>query len=458
MPAEHSRRLRSAAVSTPNDRDNVTRRGRSRALFGRSRSLFALLAADGISSLGNLVTLIAVPWFVLQTTGSAARTGIITFFAAVPVVLAGPLGGLVIDRLGTRLTSVFADILSGGCVATVAVLHHIGVLRFWHIAVLVFFAGLMNVPAETSRSAVVPEIAQACGTTLTRATSMRSTVSQTATLLGGPIAAGAIALFGPAQALYVDAGTFAISAVLICISVPPRQRVAVSGDSNLRAEFAAGINFIRQDRLLRAICGMVMFMNFLDQAFFVVLVPLLVRTLHYGAPGLGLIVGSFGLGALASTLAFTAYGDKTNRLRLLMLCLLVIGAPRYIVLAMSPPLIVTLAVMFVAGLSAGPINPILQTTMYRLIPTAMRGRVLGTFRAGAYGAIPLGGLVAGVTVTAIGLRSTLVIGAGLYVVATLSVTRPAWHGVNDAVSSAATAGPTGEHGESAATDTIPLGH
>ena len=199
----------------------------------------------------------------------------------------------------------------------------------------------------------------------------------------------------------------------------------------LRTEFVAGFNFIRQDSLLRAIIAMVMFMNFLDQAFFVVLVPLLVERLHYGTPGLGLIVGVFGLGALASTLLFSAYGERSNRLRLLMICLFVIGAPRYLLLAASPPLVVALIVMFVAGLSAGPINPILTTSMYRRIPAAMRGRVLGTFRAGAYGAIPLGGLVAGIAVTLIGLRPTLLIGAALYVVATLSVMRPAWHGVNE---------------------------
>jgi len=417
-------------VLTPVENDSSGDRADSRSRIRRQGALFALLAADGISALGNLVTVIAVPWFVLQTTGSATRTGIITFFAAVPVVLAGPLGGMVIDRLGTRMTSVFADILSGGCVASIAILHHFGVLRFWQIAALVFVAGLMNVPAETSRTAVVPEVAEASGTSLTRATSLLSGVTQTATLLGGPIAAGAIALFGPAQALFVDTATFVVSAILICISVPSH-KTPVAARGTLRTEFVAGFNFIREDSLLRAILAMVMFMNFLDQAFFVVLVPLLVERLHYGTPGLGLIVGVFGLGALASTLLFSAYGERSNRLRLLMICLFVIGAPRYLLLAASPPLVVALIVMFVAGLSAGPINPILTTSMYRRIPATMRGRVLGTFRAGAYGAIPLGGLVAGIAVTLIGLRPTLLIGAGLYVVATLSVMRPAWHGVNE---------------------------
>jgi MFS family permease len=391
----------------------------------------ALLGADGISSVGNMITLVAVPWFVLQNTGSVSRTGIVTFFAALPLVIAGPVGGVFIDRLGTRLTSVIADALAGGCVAAIVVLHRAGRLHLWEIAVLVFLAGLMNVPAETSRLAVVPDAAAAAGISISRASSLRSGVAQTANLLGGPAAAAAITVFGSADALLVDAATFVISAVLICIAVPPKVTVTTTS-SSLRGEFVVGVRFILHDHLLRAIGAMVVFMNFLDQAFFVVLVPVLARQLHYGPKGIGLMIGALGAGALTSTLLYTLIGDRLDRLHVLTLCLLVVGAPRYLVLSLSPPLVVAVAMMLLAGLSAGPINPILQTAMFRRIPTEMRGRVLGTFRSGAYAAIPLGGLVAGVAVSAIGLRRTLIAAAGMYVVATLTVTRPAWRGVNEA--------------------------
>ena len=64
--------------------------------------LYALFAANAISLVGNVFTLIAIPWFVLQTTGSAAQTGVTGFFAVMPAVLAGFLGGTLIDRLGYK--------------------------------------------------------------------------------------------------------------------------------------------------------------------------------------------------------------------------------------------------------------------------------------------------------------------------------------------------------------------
>jgi len=79
--------------------------------------LLALFSANAISLTGNVLTLIAVPWFVLQTTGSAVKTGLTAFFAALAVVVAAFLGGVVVDRLGYKRASIVADLASGTAVA-----------------------------------------------------------------------------------------------------------------------------------------------------------------------------------------------------------------------------------------------------------------------------------------------------------------------------------------------------
>lgn len=65
------------------------------------RPLFAMLAADAVSITGNMLTLVAVPWFVLQTTGSAAKTGLTAFFTTLPVILSASLGGRSWSAWGT---------------------------------------------------------------------------------------------------------------------------------------------------------------------------------------------------------------------------------------------------------------------------------------------------------------------------------------------------------------------
>src|SRR5215217_1277764 len=72
--------------------------------------LCALLVADGISQTGNMLTMLAIPWFVLETTGSAARTGLTAAVEALAVVVAGFLGGALVDRLGHKRTSVVGDL------------------------------------------------------------------------------------------------------------------------------------------------------------------------------------------------------------------------------------------------------------------------------------------------------------------------------------------------------------
>jgi MFS family permease len=118
----------------------------------RRGPLFALLAANAVSMSGNVAALVAIPWFVLQTTGSAARTGVIAAAGLVPVVISGLMGGALVDRLGYRRTSVLADLASSGAVAAIPLLHLTIGLEFWQLVVLVFLGGLLDAPGVTARS------------------------------------------------------------------------------------------------------------------------------------------------------------------------------------------------------------------------------------------------------------------------------------------------------------------
>src|SRR4051812_32359448 len=86
--------------------------------------LYSMLTGSAISLVGNSVTNLAIPWFVLITTGSAARTGVTAFAGMLPTVLGGLLGGALVDRLGRKRTSVIGDLASGGTVALVPLLYH----------------------------------------------------------------------------------------------------------------------------------------------------------------------------------------------------------------------------------------------------------------------------------------------------------------------------------------------
>ncbi|HEX5808607.1 MAG TPA: MFS transporter, partial [Anaerolineales bacterium] len=122
--------------------------------------LYSLFVANAISLVGNVFTAIAVPWFVLQTTGSATQTGVTGFFTILPVVLAGFLGGTLIDRLGYKRTSIISDLASGVTTALIPLLYFTVGLEFWQLLALVFLGALLDTPGGTARAALLPELAE----------------------------------------------------------------------------------------------------------------------------------------------------------------------------------------------------------------------------------------------------------------------------------------------------------
>ncbi|MDQ4058578.1 MAG: MFS transporter, partial [Actinomycetota bacterium] len=114
--------------------------------------LLVLFGANAVSLTGNVMTLTAVPWFVLQTTGSAAMTGIIASLNFLPIVLANLFGGAFVDRLGYKRASVIADLTSGFTVALIPLLYVTVGLPFWLLGALVFLGALLDAPGSTARS------------------------------------------------------------------------------------------------------------------------------------------------------------------------------------------------------------------------------------------------------------------------------------------------------------------
>jgi predicted MFS family arabinose efflux permease len=102
------------------------------------RPILALLGANAVSQVGNSMTIMAGAWFVLETTGSAAKVGFVSAALGVGAVVPAVLGGPLVDRLGFRRASVLADLASAATVAAIPLLYLAGVLAFWHLVVLVF--------------------------------------------------------------------------------------------------------------------------------------------------------------------------------------------------------------------------------------------------------------------------------------------------------------------------------
>jgi MFS family permease len=393
----------------------------------RSRlPILALFAADTVSLAGNAMALVAIPWFVLEEHGSPGLAGAALFFTFLPTAIAAFLGGAIVDRLGFRTTSVVADVASGASVAVIPLLHVTMGIELWQLFALVFLGALLDAPGGTARRSLLPDVAELAGMRLERATGISQAIQRGSLLVGGPLAGVLIATLDAPTVLWLDAATFAVSAALVAAVVPRPARAEEPAErAGYVAELVEGLHFVWHDRLIRAVVLTVLVTNFLD-APLPILLQVLARETFGSAVDLGLMLGTFGGFALLGSLVFSAIGHRLPRRRTFVLCFFLAAFP-YVALAALPSLPVTLVLMAGWGLASGPINPLLATAAYERIPASMRGRVFGATTAGAWMSIPLGALLGGVVVEAIGIAATLLgIGVCYLVVTGYGLVNPAF--------------------------------
>lgn len=382
------------------------------------RPLIVLLSANAVSLTGNVLSMLAVPWFVLQTTGSAARTGLAAFASTLPVVISATFAGTVIDRLGLRRSSMLSDLLSGLIVLAIPALYLTVGLSYGLLLVLLFVRWLLATPGETAREAMIPDLAARAGFSMERATAAYDGAYRGAKMVGAPLAGVLIVWLEPTYLLLIDGSTFLLSAALIRAGVP-RSPGAGERRAGYLDSLREGLAFLWHDRLLRSIVAMVLVTNLLDTGLGQVLLPLYAREVTRDPRAYGLLVGAVGAGAVAGTVAYGTLGKLLPRRMTFALCFLVAGVPRTLVLATHASLELALAVTVVSGFAAGAINPLLGVLEFERIPARLRARVLGTITAGAYAGMPFGGLLAGSLTEWSGLRVALVVFAGVYLVASI---------------------------------------
>ncbi|MER5985303.1 MFS transporter [Streptomyces sp. NPDC001787] len=395
--------------------------------------LISVLAANSISTAGTSLTLIGVPWFVLETTGSAGRAGLVAFCATLPIVVSALIGGPVIDRLGRRRVAVASDTVCGLAIATIPLLHYAGALEFWMLCALMALNGLVHTPGNTARYVLVPDLAEHAGTTLTRAASLFDAVSRGARMVGAALAGLLIALVGAETVLLLDAATFGLSAVLVATGVrgvraaEPRKAAEPVSLRTYRAELREGYGYLLGNRLLLSVVIMVMFMNGTDQGWNAVLLPVHAEGELGGATDLGLLTALFGAGGLTGALLYGAVGHRFSRWTVFAVCVLLCGAPRFLVAAVTGTTLPLAVTMLLGGIAGGALNPILTTVTYERVPEELRSRVSGALTAGCELAMPVGGLAAGLLVEGFGVTGALLAMGGVYLLATLSpLVFPVW--------------------------------
>lgn len=386
--------------------------------------LRALLAVQVVSRIGNVVTTITVPFAVLARGGSATDVGIAAFMATVPIVLGGPFGGALVERVGFVRSSVASDLISGLTLLAMPVLAWTVGLPFWALLALVFVSGLFDTPGESARRVLLPGLATTAGVPLERAVGHFEASSRLSVLIGAPLGGTLVAVTRPMPGLACVAIAFGAAALLMAVTVrgaaaPVESAEPVASQGYWR-DIADGFRFCVRDPLFRLVVALVLVTNLLDAARSTALLPLYADQQLGGAQALGLVTGVFGGAAFLGSVAFGYVAHRVPRRVVFALCFVLAGGPSLVVPALGLSLPWMLASAALSGLAAGSINPILGAVELERIPEHMRARVFGLLGAGAWAGIPVGGLLAGLAADGVGVETTFAVVAVVYTVVTLT--------------------------------------
>ncbi len=399
------------------------------------RPLYGWLTADAISLTGTRISMVAIPWFVLTTTGSPTQTGLVAFAEMFPLVLCKVLGGPLIDRLGARRVAITCDLGSFVVVGLVPILHAIGVLTFPLLLALVAMAGALRGPGDAAKDSLTPAIVAAADVPMERATGLASAVERGAGMVGFALAGALVVAVGPATALAVDAVSFLLGAAVLgwaTVGLRRREEPAPEGVSGGRArdrsgrrrasgeQLHEGWTFLRRDPVLIGLTLMIAVTNLLDLAWASVMMPVWVHDSGLGAGLLGTLFAVFAAASMVGALVAAAWGERIPRFRTYLLAFLVTGIPRFVVMAIDVPLWVVVAVLVIAGVASGFLNPILGAVFFERIPEPLVGRVSSLSTSVCFALMPLGGLLGGVLIAGIGLSPAFLLVGVAYFAATMA--------------------------------------
>ncbi|MGA2320967.1 MAG: MFS transporter [Solirubrobacteraceae bacterium] len=382
-------------------------------LIGLRRATFAALAipnyrryfaGQSVSLVGTWMQMAAQSWLVLTLTHSATELGVIVALQTLPVLLLGPYGGVIADRVEKRRLMVLLQSAMGFQALVLGLLTVTGAVRLWEIGALAVLLGLNNAFENPARQSFMLEMVGA--ESLRNAVSLNSVLVNVARTIGPAVAGVLIVTTGEGVCFLVNAASFA--AVVASLVTLDRSALHPSPPSGHEpGQLREGLRYVRRTPELGVPLLMMALVGTLAYEFQVTLPVMADQGLHVGATGFGFMTAAMGLGAVAGGLLVAAKG-RTG------LAPLVLAASAFGVLLLAasaaPDLPIELLALAAAGGASIAFMSSGNSTLQLAAAPSMRGRVMSLWFVAFQGTTPIGGPLVGWVMASAGARAGLGIG------------------------------------------------
>jgi len=384
-----------------------------RALRHRNYRLF--FSGQIISLVGTWMQSTAQSWLVYRLTGSSLLLGLVGFAGQIPVFLLAPLGGMFADRHSRHrivVATQTASMLLAFILSALTLLKHIQV---WEIMLLAASLGVVNAFDIPARQSFIVEMVNS--EDLINAIALNSAMFNGARILGPAIAGVTVAAIGEGWCFFANGASYiAVIVGLLLMIVTPRERgrqVASRLESIIE-----GFRFVLHTGPIRALLLLLGLVSVTGMPYAVLMPIFADKILDCGARGLGLLMGSTGVGALAATLALAARREVRGLGRWVLYASGGFGTS-LILFSFSRSLLLSILLLLPAGFSMllqmSSSNTLIQT----MVPDALRGRVMAVYSMMFMGMAPFGALLAGAIANRWGAPFTVALGGATCIAGSL---------------------------------------
>lgn len=350
----------------------------------------ALVAAETVSVLGTRMTYLALPWFVLVTTGSPGKMSLVLAAEIAPMAVLGIPSGALVQRLGARTTMLVADLARAPIIVSIPLLHSLGALTFPLLLAIVALLGCFMPPYFASQRTILPELVGEDERLMSQGNSLVEGGSAFAALLGPASAGLLIPVIGASNVLYVDGATYLVAFLLVLSFVPRRKAVPGAAESGV----LGGGRFLLADRFLGPVSAVVVVTGFLAAGLSAGLPVYAFEEFGGSARIAGLFYAALGAGALVGSLVAVLAVRRLKPLRLAALGIVGFALPLW-ALPFLPPWPLVFLALFLATLCAPLVNGPIIAVLTKRTPDDLRAKVITAVISVNTLAAPLGYLVAG---------------------------------------------------------------
>jgi DHA3 family macrolide efflux protein-like MFS transporter len=328
------------------------------------------------SVIAGSMVFIALPWLALEITGSAAMAGAVVALTAIPGLFLSPILGTIVDRIGRRISAIISEGLSAVAILLIPVVHSFVEIGFVLLVFLAMARAIVSPAASTARKSIIPDIAGPARISLERANSIHEAVFATGFAIGPAVGAAFIALIGPYDVFIVVAMFSALSSIsALLINTVEHRGDGISETGSLLRDTALGIKTISQTPAVLLGMSFVLTLAMVYLPTEMVVLPAHFNEIDY-ATGLGILISTMAGASVFGALLFERLQMILKYSTILKVGFIGIGMS-VLVMSFIPPMPVMLIAGAVLGFSWGPLMPMLNTVIQRVIPESMRGRVFG---------------------------------------------------------------------------------